>query len=101
MDSDDDDFSKILTSVDQRELGYEIFETHKNSCTIKRITKLTDEFDSILRRVFLVTLAMADEGYKHLYQCDHRSLEIISILEITWLNRKSFCVKIKSLNIML
>lgn len=46
-------------------IGFEITEQRKNSIVIKKISEIEiEEFDTILRRVFLVLLSVADESYQ-------------------------------------
>lgn len=79
------DFRMIHETIARDSLDFEITETTKNTCTIRKITKLTKEFNTIfhtvLRRAFLVTLSLADEGLNSIKEGHFESLENIKILE--------------------
>ncbi|MCB9359079.1 phosphate uptake regulator PhoU [Candidatus Woesearchaeota archaeon] len=85
------DFQLILNSISQEALGYEIVETNDKVCIVRNITKLTKEFDTILRRIFLVTLSLADEGIKLLQSRNFDALESIVFLEKSNNKFTTFC----------
>jgi phosphate uptake regulator len=84
-------FHLILGAIDKEALGYEIIETSADSCTIKNITKLTKELQSVLRRVFLITLSLAEEGVKSIQEKKIDSLDNITILEHSNNKLTTFC----------
>ena len=57
-------------------LGFEIMDQHKDSCVIQSISsKLEVDFDSLLRKAFLITLDMADSCLEALKNNDIKTLE--------------------------
>ena len=57
-------------------LGFEIMEQDKNSCVIQTISsKLEVDFDSLLRKAFIITLDMADTCLEALKNNDAKTLE--------------------------
>jgi len=86
-----EDFKLITKALSLESMGYEIVETNPHSCTIRCITKLTKEFDAILRRVFLVTLSLADEGLKAINSCNFDALDNIKFLEKSNNKLTTFC----------
>ena len=76
-------------------IGYEVVNQGKNFCTIKNIASQNEEdFDSVLRRTFLITLQLADESYELISKNKKESLEDLLFLEK--LNNKltDFCKRI-------
>jgi len=86
-----EDFKIILHALSQEAIGYEIVATTHNSCTVRSITKLTREFDTVLRRVFLVTLSLADEGMKAIQKRNFDDLDNIIFLEKSNNKLTTFC----------
>ncbi|MFT4303528.1 MAG: AbrB/MazE/SpoVT family DNA-binding domain-containing protein [Candidatus Woesearchaeota archaeon] len=86
-----EEFMLILNSISQDALGYEIVETTDKVCIVRDITKLTKEFDTFLRRIFLVTLSMAEEGIKILKTKNNSALESIVFLEKSNNKFTTFC----------
>lgn len=59
-------------------IGFEIIEQSKNSCTIKELARgESEDFDAILRRVFLILLGMAEDGLNALKNRDTKELAMI------------------------
>lgn len=86
-----EDFKIIQNALYQEAIGYEIISTTHKSCTIRSITKLTKEFDAVLRRVFLVTLSLADEGLKAVQNRNFEDLDNIIFLEKSNNKLTTFC----------
>jgi phosphate uptake regulator len=84
-------FEIILNTLEQEAINYEIIETTKSTCKLKCITSLTNEFDNVLRRVFLVTISLADEGLKIIEEKNFSSLGTITILEKSNNKLTTFC----------
>ncbi|MBI4141138.1 hypothetical protein HY485_04850 [Candidatus Woesearchaeota archaeon] len=59
-------------------LGFEIIEQTKNTCIIKELAKGdSEDFDTLLRRIFLLLISMAEDGHTALQNNDAKALEII------------------------
>lgn len=73
-------------------LGYEIIHQGKNCCTIKNVaTALDTEFHNMFRRMFLITLSLADESYEAVRSEEYSRLGSISMLEATQNKLYNFC----------
>lgn len=73
-------------------MGYEITEQSEKRCLIKVISQgLEAEFDNTLRRIFLVTLAMAEEGLIAIKKGNYDQLDEIIQKEITNNKLTNFC----------
>lgn len=65
-------------------MGYEIVQQGKGFCVIKNIAGTTEEeFDVILRRIFLLLLDMSEEGLNAIKQKEFSKLKDISLSEFT------------------
>lgn len=74
------DIQRYITAM----IGFDIISQKKNSCTIKNITKMDEEnFDNLLRRLFLVTLSLAEESYEIIKSKDYHMLKEVAELEKT------------------
>lgn len=89
--NDPEEFAIILKTLERQEIGYEIVETTTSSCIIRTITRLTKEFDLVLRRTFLVTISLAEEGIKSIKEKNFSSLSIITSLEKSNNKFTTFC----------
>ncbi len=59
---DPSQIDKVKAIIWKEAVGYEIMEQKGDKCTIVNITGKFDDFDHLLRRLFLVTLTLADEA---------------------------------------
>ena len=58
-------------------IGVEIIEQTKNYCKIKQITNVSeDEFDIVLRRIFLLLLSLSEEAFE-IVENNNRNIETI------------------------
>lgn len=94
------DDSKTLDEIRQRVqdcIGFEIIDQKPNKVYIKSIaTTLESEFDTLLRKAFLITNEMAGELVTALEKGDHKKLKEIRSMEA--LNNKFTDVCIRILN---
>lgn len=73
-------------------LGFEIVNQSERSCTLKNIAPgLDTEFDSILRRIFLMNLSMANDSYEAISKSDFERLDDIMKVEATNNKLTNFC----------
>jgi len=73
-------------------LGFEIVNQTEGSCILKNIAPgLDTEFDSILRRIFLMNLSMAKDSYDSVVKGDLERLDDIMKLESTNNKLTNFC----------
>jgi len=74
------DIQRYITAM----IGFDIISQKKNSCTIKNIARVDEEnFDNMLRRLFLVTLSLAEESYEIIKAKDYHMLRDVAELEKT------------------
>jgi phosphate uptake regulator len=84
--------SRIQEEVSRRLLGFEIVEQKENYCKIRSISKgVEEEFDIILRRVFMMLTSMSKEGLEILKQKDYEKLHSIIALEEVNNKFTNFC----------
>ncbi len=83
---------KIQTSLQKYLIGYEIIKQTKDHITIKSITgDLGGEFDSTLRRIFLLLLTMSKESFAAVKNNDVGHFKSIMMLEENNNRFASFC----------
>ncbi|MBI4142187.1 AbrB/MazE/SpoVT family DNA-binding domain-containing protein [Candidatus Woesearchaeota archaeon] len=59
-------------------LGFEIVEQTKNTCVVKELAKGdSEDFETLLRRIFLILLSIAEEGCTAMQNNDMKTLNII------------------------
>ena len=90
-----EDLKMIYDTLSRESIGYDIVETSKHHCILRNITRLTKEFNSlfhtVLRRSFMVTLSLADEGIKAIKDRDFDALENLTILSHSNKKLTSMC----------
>lgn len=91
--SNQDDFKIVRDAVSLNTNDYEIVESRQNSCTIRSIAQLSNEFDAVLRRLFLVTLSLAEEGVKAIQESNLDALDNIMFLEKSNNKLTIFCLR--------
>ena len=75
--------------------GYEVMDQGKNFCVVKNIAQsIESEFDTILRRIFLVTLSMAKTTVDLVKAKEYRSLIALQNLETTNNKLCNFCERL-------
>ena len=89
---------KTLTHVQERIancIGYEIVDQGDNSCRIKSISHASlDEFDQILRKVFLLLLSMGKNMVEIMEKKEYGKLEEVKVLEVTNNKLTDFCKRV-------
>ncbi|MBI4438546.1 hypothetical protein HY640_01280 [Candidatus Woesearchaeota archaeon] len=73
----------VHAAINSDVVGFEILEQGQSHCVIKSVSGNTEEFDSILRRTFLLLLAMSDEFLSVLKNEDYAHLKNVAFLEQT------------------
>ncbi len=82
----------IIQKIMSYFIGYTIMEQRGNSCTIRSISQVIEqEFESALKRTFLVTISMADGTYEAIKNKDTESFHSLMIMEETNNQLVSFC----------
>ncbi len=73
--------SLVQKSIANETVGFEILEQGENYCSVKYVSGEIEEFDSILRRTFLLLINMAESSVRELKNANYAALENIAILE--------------------
>ena len=82
----------IQKGIEKTFLGYEIIDQTEKSCLIKCITKsLDEEFDAILRRIFLVTISLGKNSLEIIKKGNLGNLKEVLTLEETNNKLTNFC----------
>lgn len=76
-----EDFQIVQQSLKNETMGYEVIEQGSDFCVIRNVSGQTEEFDSILRRTFLLLITMSSEGLAALRKKDMVSLKNVEHLE--------------------
>lgn len=86
---------KKIEEVLDTTMGFEIISQGEKSCLIKSVaTAVEEEFDNILRRVFLTLLSMAEESYNAVSKSQFLRLSEISASDKTINKLTNFCKRI-------
>jgi len=76
-------------------MGFSVVEQTANRCLLKSISKeVASEFDTVLRRAFLVALSMADSTLEMLRKGDYENLSGLVALEHSNNQLTNFCERI-------
>ncbi len=76
--------SKIQKAIREETLGYEIVKQTDTHCLIKCISDpVLNEFDTILRRTFLLLNTMATDSLEAVKKKDYESLKNVRFMELT------------------
>ncbi len=75
------DISIIQNSLQNETVGYEIVENTDKHCLIKNVSGQIEGFDSLLRRTFLLTLTLAEDGYNAIQSKNVEKLRNVISLE--------------------
>ncbi len=73
----------IQEAVSRDVVGFEILEQGPTYCVIKSVSGSTEEFDPMLRRTYLLLLAMADEFLTTLNKGDYAYMKSVAFMEQT------------------
>lgn len=74
----------IQSRINNMLIGYEVIAVTNSSCTIKMISQESNnDFDQLLRRVFLVTLQLAETMFLFLEQEKYEEVKELLVLEKT------------------
>ena len=76
-------FDEVLKAVSRTTIGFEVIEQGESYCVIKNVSGYLEEFDSLLRRCFLLTLSMADDGISLIKSRQYAQLSNLLPLEAT------------------
>ena len=92
---------ETIQEITNRFIGFEIIEHHKNYCIIKDLSEITSkEFDSSLRRVFLLILQMGEEMLEAIKENNPRVVAHTHDIDINVDKFHDYCIRVlnKTLN---
>ena len=93
--SDNTSLKELSRQINAMLPGYEIVNQHDNLCEIKNISKgLESEFDTILRKIFLITKSIANNTLEAIKTKELNKLEDTLILEETTNRFCNFCERL-------
>lgn len=72
---------KVQDAISKEAVGFEILEQSTDSCTIRYVSGTLEEFDSVLRRTFLLLLTMSEQIYGALKVGNYEHLKNTAFLE--------------------
>ena len=72
---------KIQEAISKEAVGYEVLEQGSGNCTIRYVSGSLEEFDSVLRRTFLLLLTMSEQTYDSLKTTNYPQLKNTAFLE--------------------
>ncbi len=71
----------VHDSLGHDTVGFEMLEQGHNHCVVKYVTGGIEEFDSLLRRIFLLLNSMSEESLNALTQGHYKHLKNLALLE--------------------
>ena len=95
LDYSDSDYIKTIQDILSREItGFEIIKQTSNSCLIKDLTGHKDEFDAVLRRIWLLIIDMSEESLNALKKKDVAKLKGIYLMDYTINKFSNYCLRL-------
>lgn len=77
------DFKIIQESLQNKTIGFEIVEQANNYCVIKNVSGQPEDFEVVLRRIFLLLMTMSSEGITAIKNKDKDTIANLRHLEET------------------
>jgi phosphate uptake regulator len=71
----------VKNALGKETVGYEITDQSKTSCVVHNVSGELEEFDSILRRTFLMLNSLARDTYNELKEGDFKHCTNVALLE--------------------
>ena len=72
---------KVQEAISKEAVGFEVLEQGSDNCTIRYVSGSMEEFDSVLRRTFLLLLTMSEQAYDSLKAANYPQLKNTAFLE--------------------
>jgi len=76
-----DEFNELQKILSNETVGLEIIEQGKNYCLVKNVSGQIEGFENVLRRTFLLTCNLAEDGAKALHERHQESFSNLILLE--------------------
>jgi phosphate uptake regulator len=84
----------MIVGITNSLIGFAVVEQGKNYCVLKDISGTSeDSFDALLRRIFLLTIMMAEEGYELLSKDEIKNIPEISERDEQVNKLVNFCLR--------
>ena len=71
----------VQDSITKEAVGFEILEQGQNYCIVKYVSGVVEDFDSLLRRIFLLLVNMAEDTVSAFKKGDYLHLKNVALLE--------------------
>ena len=95
LDYSDSDYIKTIQDILSREItGFELIKQTSNNCLIKDLTGHKDEFDAVLRRIWLLIIDMSEESLNALKKKDVAKLKGIYLMDYTINKFSNYCLRL-------
>ncbi|MBI2176127.1 AbrB/MazE/SpoVT family DNA-binding domain-containing protein [Candidatus Woesearchaeota archaeon] len=72
---------KVQEAISKEAVGFEVLEQGPDNCTIRYVSGSLEEFDSVLRRTFLLLLTMSEQTYDTLKAANYQQMKNTAFLE--------------------
>lgn len=96
LNYDDPNYINVIQSLISREItGFEIIKQSKNNCLIKDLTGHSrDEFNIVLRRIWLLLTDLSRESLNALKKNDRDALKNIEVMDYSINKFSNYCLRI-------
>lgn len=72
---------KVQEAISKEAVGFEVLEQGSDNCVIRYVSGSLEEFDSVLRRIFLLLLTMSEQTYDSIKAPNYPQLKNTAFLE--------------------
>jgi phosphate uptake regulator len=84
----------MIVRITNSLIGFAVVEQGKNHCVLKDVSGISeDSFDALLRRIFLLTIMMAEEGFELLSKDEVKNISQISERDEQVNKLVNFCLR--------
>ena len=95
LNYDDNDYIEIIHDVLSNEItGFEIVKQGNNYCVIKDLTGSKDEFNTALRRIWLLTLDLANETFNSIDKKNKNNLKNMYFMDNSINKFSNYCLRL-------
>ncbi|MBI2144084.1 phosphate uptake regulator PhoU [Candidatus Woesearchaeota archaeon] len=71
----------VQEAISKEAVGFEVLEQGQNYCIVKYVSGVIEEFDSLLRRIFLLLVNMAEDAVSAFKEGNYAHLKNVAFLE--------------------
>ena len=95
LNYDDINYIEVIQDLISKEItGFEMIEQGKNHCLIKDLTGSKDEFDTALRRIWLLTIDLSKESLNAIKKGDATELKNIQLMDYCINKFSNYCLRL-------